>query len=278
MPNFPSINTLTQKPTLTGDEVIQISATEKTTLRELIRQLGFDGSSVLTGLNTGLSPSMEIPTENDTLLSALGKIIARVGSDKLFILPVPDLTDEVRLIIAVVNQDGSTIAAGYIARLSITSRGITLEYTSCSEPFLPDYSTVTDLDNFVDDNPGLMWDFRGDKELETNSSSITFNPGDIIYHTGSQLSEIVIPMYYWYGQGSGIFKHYTSTIVTQVNVTKSLFNRASGGSLSNVTYLFMDDFDANPGTSYQCITIQRVRRAAGSGIVLMVNKCGYTDS
>jgi len=277
MPNFPSINTLTQKPTLTGDEVIQISATEKTTLRELIRQLGFDGSSVLTGLNTGLSPSMEIPTQNDTLLSALGKIIARAGSDKLFILPVPDLTDEVRLIIAVVNQDGSSIA-GYIARLSITYLGITLKYVACDEPFLPDYSTVTDLDDFVDDNSGLIWNFNGDKEIETNLSSITFNPGDIIYHTGSQISEIIIPMYYWYDQGSGIFKHYTSTIVTSVNVTKSMFNGASGGSLSNVTYLFMDDFDANPGTSYQCITIQRVRRAAGSGIVLMVNKCGYTDS
>lgn len=277
MPNFPSINTLTQKPTLTGDEVIQISATEKTTLRELIRQLGFDGSSVLTGLNTGLSPSMEIPTQNDTLLSALGKIIARAGSDKLFILPVPDLTNEVRLIIAVVNQDGSSIA-GYIARLSITSLGITLKYIACDEPFLPDYSTVTDLDDFIDDNSGLIWNFRGDHEVETNLSSITFNPGDIIYHTGAQISEIVIPMYYWYDQGSGIFKHYTSTIVTSVNITKSMFNRASGGSLSNVTYLFMDDFDANPGTSYQCITIQRVRRAAGSGIVVMVNKCGYTDS
>lgn len=278
MPNFPSINTLNQKPTLTGNEVIQISATEKTTLRELIRQLGFDGSSVLTGLNTGLSPSMKIPTQSDTLLSALGKIIARAGSDKLFILPVPDLTDEVRLIIAVVNQDGSSIA-GYIARLSITSRGITLKYVPCNEPFLPDHSTVADLDSFVDGSiNGFVWDFRGDNEIETNLASITFNPGDIIYHTGAQISEIVIPMYYWYDQGSGIFKHYTSTIVTSVNVTKSMFKRASGGSLSNVTYLFMDDFDANPGTSYQCITIQRVRRAAGSGIVVMINKCGYTDS
>lgn len=276
MPNFPSINTLTQKPTLTGDEVIQISATEKTTLHELIRQLGFDGNSILTGLNTGLSPSMLIPTQNDTLLSALGKIIARVGSDKLFILPVPDLTDEVRLIIAVVNKDSPNIV-GYIARLSITYRGITLKYALCNGPFLPDHSTVTDLDNFVDDNFDFIWDFNGDKELETNSSSLTFNPGDIIYHTGSKLSEIVIPVNYWYDQSS-IFKHYTSTIVTQANVTKSMFNRAVGGSLSTVTYLFMDDFDANPKTSFQCITIQRVKRTAGSGIVLMVNKCGYTNS
>lgn len=276
MPNFPSINTLTQKPTLTGDEVIQISATEKTTLRELFHQLGFDGSSILTGLNTGLSPSMVIPTKNDTLLSALGKIIARAGSDKLFILPVPDLTDEVRLIIAVVNKDGSSIV-GYIARLSITYRGITLKYVPCNEPFLPDHSTVADLDSFVDGSTnGFVWDFNGDRELETNSASLTFNPGDIIYHTGSQLSEIVIPVDYWYNQSS-IFKHYTSTIVTQVNVTKSMFKRASGGSLSMVTYLFMDDFDANPGTNYQCITIQRVKRAE-SGIVLMVNKCGYHDS
>lgn len=276
MPNFPSINTLTQKPTLTGDEVIQISATEKTTLRELFHQLGFDGSSILTGLNTGLSPSMVIPTKNDTLLSALGKIIARAGSDKLFILPVPDLTDEVRLIIAVVNKDGSSIV-GYIARLSITYRGITLKYVPCNEPFLPDHSTVADLDSFVDGSTnGFVWDFNGDRELEINSSSLTFNPGDIIYHTGSQLSEIVIPVDYWYNQSS-IFKHYTSTIVTQVNVTKSMFKRASGGSLSTVTYLFMDDFDANPGTNYQCITIQRVKRAESS-IVLMVNKCGYNDS
>lgn len=276
MPNFPSINTLTQKPTLTGDEVIQISATEKTTLRELFHQLGFDGSSILTGLNTGLSPSMVIPTKNDTLLSALGKIIARAGSDKLFILPVPDLTDEVRLIIAVVNKDGSSIV-GYIARLSITYRGITLKYVPCNEPFLPDHSTVADLDSFVDGSTnGFVWDFNGDRELETTSSSLTFNPGDIIYHTGSQLSEIVIPVDYWYNQSS-IFKHYTSTIVTQVNVTKSMFKRASGGSLSMVTYLFMDDFDANPGTNYQCITIQRVKRAESS-IVLMVNKCGYSDS
>lgn len=274
MPNFPSINTLTQKPTLTGDEVIQISATEKTTLREIISQLGFDSGSILTGLNTGLSPSMEIPTENDTLLSALGKIIARVGSNKLFVLPVPGTINEVRLIIAVVNPDGSSIA-GYIARLSITSRGIILEYVPCVEPFLPEYSTVEELDDFVSDyyDTKLTWDFRGDKELETSSSSIVYHPGDIIYHTGSQLSEIVIPMGYWYIQDqSDVFKHYTSIIVTQVNVTKSMFNRVSG-----VTYLFMDDFDANPGTSFQCITIQRVKLAA-SGIVVMVNKCGYTDS
>lgn len=275
MPNFPSINTLTQKPTLTGDEVIQISATEKTTLHELINQLGFSGSSILTGLNTGLSPSMVIPTQNDNLLSALGKIIARAGSDKLFILPVPDLTDEVRLIIAVVNKDGSSIA-GYIARLSITYQGITLKYVPCNEPFLPDHSTVADLDNFVDGSTdGFIWNFNGDKELENDTLTIVFNPGDIIYHTGSQLWHIIIPMGYWYDQSS-IFKHYTSTIVTQVNVTKSMFNRAKGGDLSKVTYLFMDDFDANPGTNYQCITIQRVKRA-GSGIVLMVNKCGYTN-
>ena len=276
MPNFPSINTLTQKPTLTGDEVIQISATEKTTLRELFHQLGFDGSSILTGLNTGLSTSMVIPTKNDTLLSALGKIIARAGSDKLFILPVPDLTDEVRLIIAVVNKDGSSIV-GYIARLSITYRGITLKYVPCNEPFLPDHSTVADLDSFVDGSTnGFVWDFNGDRELEINSSSLTFNPGDIIYHTGSQLSEIVIPVDYWYNQSS-IFKHYTSTIVTQVNVTKSMFKRDSGGSLSTVTYLFMDDFYANPGTHFQCNTIQRLK-SSESGIVLMVNKCGYHDS
>lgn len=275
MPNFPSINTLTQKPTLTGDEVIQISATEKTTLHELIRQLGFDGSSILTGLNNGLSPSMVIPTKNDTLLSALGKIIARTGSDKLFILPVPDLTDEVRLIIAVVNKDGSSIA-GYIARLSITYRGITLKYVPCNEPFLPNHSMVADLDNFVDDSTNsFVWDFNGDKELETNSSIITFNPGDIIYHTGSQLSKIVMSSDYWGGGRSIIFKHYTSTIVTSVNITKTMFNQASGGGLSRVTYLFMDDFDADPGTSFQCITIQRVKTRYLTNIVLMVNKCGY---
>lgn len=275
MPNFPSINTLTQKPTITGDEVIQISATEKTTLRELFHQLGFDGSSILTGLNIGLSPSMMIPTQSDTLLLALGKIIARAGSDKLFILPVPDLTDEVRLIIAVVNKDGSSIA-GYIARLSITYRGITLKYVPCNEPFLPDHSTVADLDSFVDDSTNsFVWDFNGDKELETNSSTITFHPGDIIYHTGSQLSQIVMSSDYWGGGRSIIFKHYTSTIVTSVNITKTMFNQASGGGLSRVTYLFMDDFDANPGTSFQCITIQRVKTRYLTNMVLRVNKCGY---
>ena len=245
MPNFPSINTLTQKPTLTGDEVIQISATEKTTLHELIHQLGFNGSSILTGLNTGLSPSMVIPTQNDNLLSALGKIIARAGSDKLFILPVPDLTDEVRLIIAVVNKGGSSIA-GYIARLSITYRGIILKYVPCNEPFLPDHSTVTDLDSFVESSTdGSVWNFNGDKELENDTLTIVLNPGDIVYHTNSQLWHITLPSY-WYDKSS-IFKHYTSTIVTQVNVTKSMFNK---GDLSKVTYLFMDDFDANPGTNY----------------------------
>ena len=272
MPNFPSINTLTQKSTLTGDEVIQISATEKTTLHELFHQLGFNGSSILTGLNTGLSPSMVIPTQNDNLLSALGKIIARAGSDKLFILPVPDLTDEVRLIIAVVNNGGSSIA-GYIARLSITYRGIILKYAPCNEPFLPDHSTVTDLDSFVESSTdGSVWNFNGDKELENDTLNIVLNPGDIVYHTNSQLWHITIPLSYWYDKSS-IFKHYTSTIVTQVNVTKSMFNK---GDLSKVTYLFMDDFDANPGTNYQCITIQRVKWAE-SGIVLMVNKCGYTN-
>lgn len=289
MPNFPSINTLTQKPTLTGDEVIQISATEKTTLSELIRQLGFNTSSILTGLNTALTPGIDIPTANDTLLSALAKLIARAGSNKLFIMPAPsdtlDNPDDyglsyptLSLIILADTFDPSAGIAGYVGELRFQESSIYLRLFSYDEPIVGDYSSITDLYDYIRQaNPLYFWGYTNDKEVENATSSITFDPGSVIYHTGSSITEIVIPLYFWNQTSSGTFSQYTATIVTKVNVTRAMFNRASGGLLSNVTYLFMDDFDDSPGTDYQCITIQRVRKN-GANIVLLVNKCGYSES
>jgi hypothetical protein len=52
MPLFPNIGTLVTKATLNGQEVIQISATEKVTLQQIVDQLGFTLSGLLTGLTS----------------------------------------------------------------------------------------------------------------------------------------------------------------------------------------------------------------------------------
>ena len=288
MPNFPPISTLSQKPHLTGEEEIQISATEKTTLAELISQLGFNTSSLLTGLNTALTPGIGIPTASDTLLSALAKLIARAGSNKLFIMPAPSDTldpDEgeptLSLVILADTFDPSAGIAGYVGELKFRESSIYLRLFSYDEPIVGDYSSITDLYNYVkqSSNPLYFWGYTNDKEVENATSSITFNPGSVIYHTGSSITNIIIPLYFWNQTSSGTFSQYTATIVTKVNVTRAMFNQASGGLLNNVTYLFMDGFDDDPGTDYQCITIQRVRKVSNGGnIVLLVNKCGYSES
>lgn len=286
MPVFPNISQLVTKATLSGDEVIQISATEKTTLRAICEQLGFTPSSLLTGLTEGTPGTIDIPVATDTLIQALSKIVALAGSNKLIILPVPyieESSEGFRLVVLVDNVvDGG--AGGLAATITVSKPNSTSQpqltiyyrtWAQASEHPLLTCDTIQEVADWATsyNDAGGIFSFWGEAIVENSGTSITFNPGDVIYHTGGGISEIVVPMYYW-AASKYMFTQNSSVIVTQVNVTKSMFNRASGGNLNNVTYLFSEDFDDSPGTTYQCITIQQVRKASGA-IVFLVNKGGY---
>ena len=289
MPVFPNINTLVTKSTLTGNEVIQISATEKTTLKAICEQLGFTPSSLLTGLTEGTPGTLAIPDATDTLIQALSKIVAMAGSDKLILLPISPIneyTDGVNLV-AMIDNAVSGGTGGLAATISIVKSTdvasqprITVYYKTwaqASEHPLLTCSTAEELANWVGGDTGdacLM--FWGDRFVENNGSSITFNPGDVIFHTGTNLTSIVIPIYYW-NATKYMFVQTSCMIITKVNVTRSMFNYGSGGNFNNITYLFSEDFDDAPGTEYQCITIQKVRSVGGQA-VLLVNKGGYVSN
>ena len=289
MPVFPNINTLVNKSTLTGDEVIQISATEKTTLKAICEQLGFTPSSLLTGLTEDTPGTISIPQATDTLIQALSKIVAMAGSDKLILLPISPLNDytEGVNLVALIDNAVSGGTGGLVATISLVKSTdlssqprITIYYKTWSQdsehPLLT-CDTAQELASWVGGDTGdacLM--FWGDRFVEVSGSSITFNPGDVIFHSGDSLTSIVVPIYYWNVQ-KYLFIQSSCIIVTKVNVLKSMFNSGSGGTFANIVYLFSEDFDDAPGTEYQCITIQKVRSTGGKAYI-MVNKGGYTTN
>ena len=279
MPLFPNIGTLVTKATLDGQEVIQISATEKVTLQQIVDQLGFTPSGLLTGLTSANEGSFSLPTATDTLLQALSKIVSRVGGDKMIILPVPQTADhpnELKFIIVIDNTAFTGGTGGIAAVLSIEGSRVSVLTKSWENAIDNPLNTITDAEGLVTwinsgDSRFRLW---GESFKETSSNTtIDFDPGDIIFHTGNSLNTIRIDLYYW-NHPSEIFSQNSALIITKVNVTKSMFNAGSGGNFSNVTYLFQDGFDDAPGTEYQCITIQKVRSISGQ-ITLMVNKGGY---
>ena len=284
MPLFPNINTLVNKAILSGQEVIQISATEKVTLKQIVEQLGFTPNSPLTGLEEVTPGGLSLPVATDTLIQALAKLISRVGGDKLIILPTTPRENGgtgSRFVVLIDNSviDGGT--GGLVASIFLGSDNfqprISIEYriweTAEQHPLLT-CNTVQDLDDWVISNPPtsvLNW---GEKFVENSSNDlIEFNPGDVIFHTGTGISRIRIPIYYW-NHSNTLFSQNSSLIITKVNVLRSMFSEGSGGTFANIVYLFANDFDEAPGTEYQCITIQKVRSSGGKAY-LMVNKGGY---
>lgn len=284
MPNFPSINTLTQKPTLTGDEVIQISATERTTLSKILEQLGFSPSSVLTGLTATDAGNLDNPAATDTLIQAISKLVAMVGGDKLTILPIPVDGEYYIGPSFVIYTDNSAVSGGTGGVVAVveminynTAPRITVRYrtwSNASEHPLLTCDTIFELAYWVNNNnPACLYNW-GEAFIENSSNDlIEFNPGDVIFHTGTAIARIRIPIYYW-NNINAMFHQNSSIIITKVNVLRSMFNEGSGGTFANIVYLFSEDFDDAPGTEYQCITIQKVRVSGGKAY-LMVNKGGY---
>lgn len=287
MPSFPSINTLAQKRILTGDEVIQISATEKTTLREIINQLGFNLDMILTGLNTTLEPGNIVPTEQDTLLSALGKLIARVGNSQFFIMPEPAGNGVINVILVTQNPTGSAVP-GYVSRLSFTSTDILLKAVPMSSPMVD--KGISELSEYIDNyNQSVAssariftWRYNGVRYRQESGSNIIFSPGETIFHTGDTLDWLTIAQYAWAKWvtdplSQEVFSNPVCRIITSVNVKKDMFRITAPGSLNRIRFLLSPGFDGSPGTEYQCITIRKVRQndAAMDSIWLMVEKSGY---
>lgn len=286
MPLFPNINTLVNKATLSGQEVIQISATEKATLQQIVEQLGFTPSSLLTGLEEIAPGGLSLPAATDTLIQALAKLVSLVGGDKMIILPVPPRLDwgerpgECRFVVLIDNSVyDSEATSGTVACLSFYQTQITVSYrvweTAATHPLLTCH-TAQDLDNWVMNNNPNIWACWGESLIETASNRIGFNPGDVIFHTGDSITNIIVPIYYWNGSRYR-FSANSAMIISQVNILKNMFNEASAGLITDVTYIFSEDFDESPGTQYQCVTIQKVRYSGGKSTFL-VNKGGYVPN
>lgn len=284
MPFFPNINTLVNKVTLSGQEVIQISATEKVTLQQIVEQLGFTPNSLLTGLEEIAAGELNLPAATDTLIQALAKLISLSGGNQLIILPVALGDGEgigFKLVVLVDNSlTGGT--GGLVSNVSFSliygSPRISVQYkiwdNNLVESPLLTCDTIQELSGWVNGDGGdANLYFWGDNFREITGASIDFNPGDVIFHSGASINEIVVPIYYW-NHSKTLFLSTSCTIITQVNVLRSMFNRGSGGTFTDIVYLFSEGFDNALGTEYQCITIQKVRNSGGKAY-LKVKKEGY---
>lgn len=281
MPNFPSINTLPQKLHLTGNEVIQISASEKTTLRAILDQLGFNVNNPITGFSSDSDPGFIVPTASDSLIVALSKLLARSGSNELFIMPLSNTMSYGDIDIMVLNTNTGT-SNNYIGKISFSKdRGkisITVAPVPISQSLIG--KTVQELNTLLSSNQDrVVLDYNMDTEKVSSSSSITgLKPGDIVYstHTGEIISSISLSRD-WYSEGYSSpvmyskYAHYTATIVSKALITKESFEPSN-----NITLLFTEDFDDVLDTDVQCVTLQRIRYSTGHSWIL-VNKCGYSE-
>lgn len=289
MPTFPNINTLRTKTKLSGDEIIQISASEKVSLEQIIRQLGFGGE--IQGPLTPIG-NLSMPDVKDSLITALSKIISLSGNNKLNIIPVPTTSDEgglesIRFIIMVSEAEDMNGQSGYVAQLIFNQNNIVVKIVWADSSLVNRYSTVSDLDKYLNSEKGdILWVFKGERLLKAGGSNITILPGDNVFHTGtSQDITITLPYSSWEPSPGGFYSRienseggikstYTAGFTSKVNVTRSMFVPTYVGD-NAVHYLFMPDFDDNPGTTYQHVSFQLV--SYGDGLYILVNKCGYDE-
>ena len=281
MPSFPNINTLSLKDILSGKETIQISASERTTL-EKIAKLALD-QPIANFVPLLESFGGTIINTNDSLLVVLEKLYTRAGADKSNIFLTRHGEYYVIGGILYVGESNIPDQNNYliIALLFDTDEGMkpSLWYGLRDMSPSGDNSSPNSLLSWLDSD-GKHIPLSSPDELLSVSSGNDFvlMPGQVITCDGYQ-PKFVLNSDYWVVKDSYIYggQNFTASIVSRANITKEKFTTLGGVTPfpGAVELLFMEDFDIDPGTPWQAVTIQLFR--ANQVYRFFINKCGYNS-
>ena len=281
MPVFPNINTLSLKDILSGKETIQISASERTTL-EKIAQLALD-QPIANFVPFLESLGGTMINSNDSLLVVLEKLYTRAGADKSNLFPIA--YDVYYGIGGILYQGPSSTPnqGNYllIALIFDTEEGM--------KPYLwYGFRDMSPSETNSSPNAILAWlEDEGKKiplsspdellKVSSNVDKIELRPGQVVtcdeYHPNFVLnSNHWVKDNYVYGG-----QNFTASIVSRANITQKKFTTLMGVTPfpGAVELLFMEDFDIDPGTTWQAVTVQLFR--AGNVYRFFINKCGYNS-
>lgn len=278
MPSFPNINTLSLKDILSGKETIQISASERTTL-EKIAKLALD-QPIANFVPLLESFGGTIINTNDSLLVVLEKLYTRAGADKSNIFLTRHGEYYVIGGILYVGESNIPDQNNYliIALLFDTDEGMkpSLWYGLRDMSPSGDNSSPNNLLSWLDSD-GKHIPLSSPDELLSVSSGNDFvlMPGQVITCDGYQPNFILdsdnwVKDSYIYGG-----QNFTASIVSRTNITKERFKIHKGVTPFPVSFEFFctEDFDIDPGTTWQAVTIQLFRDRESFRFFL--NKCGY---
>lgn len=257
LPTFPNISDLSEV-TPQGTEVIQISATQKATLNAIVALFK---NLALTGLNPNeedLSVVGNAITATDTLLEAFQKIFARIGKASVAIYPYT--TGTIRAIVGL----SGTIVFG----LKVENSNLYFGVKTGFEPTIEN-TTIAGLYGAI---TGWTQLGNGDELLDLGS------PGEFYLNPGKHVSIQSAPASNGIMLTSGTWaidqnKLLSASILSSVNITKSMFGQ---GSSSGLNFLFSKDFDDDPGTQYQVVAAQEY--IIGGARVIVFNKAGYSGT
>lgn len=278
MPVFPNINTLSLKDILSGKETIQISASERTTL-EKIAQLAID-QPIANFVPFLESLGGTMINSNDSLLVALEKLYTRAGADKSNIFLIE--YGEYHGIGGILYHGASTTPDQnnylIIAILFNTTSGkpylwYGLRKMSISE----DNSSPNSLLGWLDSEGKHIPLSSPDEPIKVSSgNSFELRPGQVVTCDEFQ-PNFVLNSNHWVVKDPYIYggQNFTASIVSRANITKEKFTTLVGVTPfpGAVELLFMEDFDIDPGTTWQAVTIQLFR--SSQVYRFFINKCGY---
>ena len=281
MPVFPNINTLSLKDILSGKETIQISASERTTL-EKIAQLALD-QPIANFVPFLESLGGTMINSNDSLLVVLEKLYTRAGADKSNLFPI---AHDVYYGIGGILYQGSSSTPNQgnyllIALIFDTEEGM--------KPYLwYGFRDMSPSETNSSPNAILAWlEDEGKKiplsspdellKVSSNVDKIELRPGQVVTCDEYQ-PNFVLNSNHWvkdtYVYGG---QNFTASIVSRANITQKKFTTLMGVTPfpGAVELLFMEDFDIDPGTTWQAVTVQLFR--AGNVCRFFINKCGYNS-
>lgn len=285
MPLFPNINTLSLKDILSGEETIQISASERTTL-DKISQLALNqpiGNFVPFLESLGGT----IINSEDSLLVTLEKLYTRAGADKANLFPISyDVYYGIGGILYL-GLTGTTQGPYFlIAILFDTKNGM--------KPYL--WYGIRDMSPSEDNSsPANILDWlkeegkhiplsSPDEPIQVSGSGlIDLNPGQLVTCDHNDTSFRLSPVNWAKGNVYG-GQNFTASIVSRFNITHKAFyippfNSINGAKFPGTVHqLFMEDFDIDPGTDWQAVTVQLFianNKNNNKAYRFFFNKCGY---
>lgn len=281
MPVFPNINTLSLKDILSGKETIQISASERTTL-EKIAKLAFNQPI------TNFVPFLEslggtMINSNDSLLVVLEKLYTRAGADESNLFPI---AYDVYYGIGGILYQGSSSTPNQgnyllIALIFDTEEGMKpyLWYGFRDMSPSESNSSPNAILTWLEDNGKHIPLSSPDELLKVSSNvdKIELRPGQVVTCDEYQ-PNFVLNSNHWvkdnYVYGG---QNFTASIVSRANITQKKFTTLMGVTPfpGAVELLFMEDFDIDPGTTWQAVTVQLF--IAGNVYRFFINKCGYNS-